>query len=272
MRMDAKQGSDEAPEEWSGNAAVTSDMDLVEYRNSEREQARVRDLVELLPIGHKFVLDVGARDGFISKLLVDHFSVVTALDLEQLTIEHERIQCVQGDITALDFPDATFDLVFCAEVLEHLPTHLLKTACLELARVSKDYVLIGVPYRQDIRVGRTTCNSCGKANPPWGHVNTFDQIKLAKLFPEFSVAKESFVGMTDSRTNNFSRALLDIAGNPYGTYSQEEPCIHCGKKLSAPPARTFAQKVATRAAYMAMKAQSVFVKPQPIWIHQLLRK
>jgi hypothetical protein len=70
----------------------------------------------------------------------------------------------------LGFADDFFDFVLCAEVLEHIPTASLSRACSELGRVSKHYVLIGVPYRQDIRVGRTTCWSCRKKNPPWGHI------------------------------------------------------------------------------------------------------
>lgn len=217
-------------------------------------------------------LDVGARDGFISRLLAGHFPFVTALDLELPSIDHERVQSVKGNIAALDFPDASFDLVFCAEVLEHIPKDLLGTACREMARVSKEYVLIGVPYKQDIRVGRTTCGCCGKVNPPWGHVNTFDEDQLSRLFPGFSLFKESFVGQTSSRTNALSCALMDVAGNPYGTYSQEEPCVHCGKKLTGPPKRTFLQKVATKAAFLGVKAQSLFVRPQPNWIHRLIKK
>ena len=198
--------------------------------------------------------------------------MVTALDLEQPSIEHERIQCVRGDITALTFANASFNLVFCAEVLEHIPTHLLETACRELARVSKEYVLIGVPYKQDIRVGRTTCGGCGKVNPPWGHVNTFDENSVAKLFPEFTVAKQSFVGETDVHTNMLSCALMDLAGNPYGTYSQEEPCIHCGANLTGPRERKLWQKVLTKTAFISMSAQKLFRKPHANWIHVLLRK
>ena len=35
-----------------------------------------------------------------------------------------------------------------------------------------------------------------------------------------------------------STLLLDLAGNPFGTYDQEEPCIHCGAKLKPPPRRS----------------------------------
>ena len=248
-------------------------MDLTEYRNSASEKARLSDLMSLLPEGEfDSVLDVGARDGFISRLLTDHFSTVTALDLEQPSIEHERIRCVKGDITALHFADASFNLVFCAEVLEHIPTHLLGTACRELARVSSDYVLIGVPYKQDIRVGRSTCGACGKLNPPWGHVNRFDEDRLRELFPAFTVAQQSFVGETDAQTNALSCAVMDMAGNPYGTYSQEEPCVHCGARLAHPPERQFWQKVLTKVAFTATSVQKRFGTPHPNWIHLLLRR
>jgi|SRR5450830_682709 len=247
-------------------------MDLKKYRSSASEKARVNDLMRLLPDAGSAVLDIGARDGFISRLLADRFPMVTALDLVQPSIEHERVLCVKGDITALYFPDASFDLVFCAEVLEHIPSHLLETACRELARVTKDHVLIGVPYKQDIRIGRTTCCKCNKVSPPWGHVNTFDENLLLELFPGFRVANRSFVGETDAQTNLLSCALMDMAGNPYGTYSQEEPCIHCGESLENPPPRRLWQKALTKAAFIGMSAQRPFRKLHPNWIHLLLKK
>lgn len=247
-------------------------MDLTEYRNSQSERMRIGDLVGLLPTGGGIALDIGARDGFISKLLVDHFSTVVALDLVKPEIDHERIKCVQGDITALKFDSATIDLVFCAEVLEHIPTQLLETACRELARVSKDYVLIGVPYKQDIRLGRTTCACCGRANPPWGHVNRFDENRLSELFPDFVISQQSFVGETVAQTNTVACVLMDMAGNPYGTYGQEEPCIHCGGNLGRPPKRNLWQKILTKAAFIAMSMQKPFLKPRGNWIHLLLKK
>ena len=247
-------------------------MDLTEYRNNAAEKARVGDLIGLLPAGGESVLDIGARDGFISRLLTSHFSKVTALDLEMPLIDHEQIQCVKGNIADLHFPNAAFSLVFCAEVLEHIPPPLLELACCEMARVSKAHVLVGVPYKQDIRVGRTTCGACGKISPPWGHVNRFDENRLSRLFPEFVVAKTSFVGESDAQTNLLSCALMDAAGNPYGTYSQEEPCGHCGSKLTGPRTRSYFQKVLTKAAFITRSAQQPFVKTHPNWIHVLLQK
>lgn len=247
-------------------------MDLTEYRASKSETERISDLMSLLPDVGNNALDVGARDGYLSRLLANRFASVSALDLELPAINHERIQCVKGDVTALTFADCAFDLVLCAEVLEHIPTHSLEKACIELARVSKKYVLIGVPFKQDIRVGRTTCGTCGKINPPWGHVNSFDESALEALFSTMTVVKRSFVGDTKERTNFISTALMDMARNPYGTYSQDEPCTHCGAALKSLPERELWQKVCTKLAFWGVRAQRPFCDSHPNWIHILFKK
>ena len=218
------------------------------------------------------MLDVGARDGHFSKIFTGHFESVTALDLEKPTITGKGIHSVAGDVTNLNYGDKSFDLVFCAEVLEHIPQHLLENACNELSRVTKDFLLIGVPYKQDTRVGRTTCYSCGKKNPPWGHVNSFTAKKLENLFNNFDVVEISLIGNSTTRTNFLSSLLMDYAGNPYGTYGQEEHCVHCNKELRLPPARSFLQKASTKVAFQINKSQQLCRRKTPSWIHILLKK
>jgi hypothetical protein len=247
-------------------------MDLTAYRASNSEQLRIADLLKLVPATVANALDIGARDGYISSRLADRAIQVTALDLEKPAIEDLRIHCVQGDITALNFADSHFDLVLCAEVLEHIPPQLLTQGCAELQRVARRDLLVGVPYRQDTRFGQTTCQACGAVNPPWGHVNQFDEKKLKGLFPNCTVESTSLVGTSEMGTNSISAALMTLAGNPYGTYSQEEPCVQCGKKLGGPSRRNLTQKIATRAATMARKVQQPFHRPRANWIHMLLRK
>ncbi len=247
-------------------------MNLAQYRESDSEVKRTADLMRLIPTGGNTALDIGARDGHFSKLLTEQYKSITALDLETPAIFHKNIRCVQGDVTNLEFRDDSFDLVLCAEVLEHIPSQLLDKACSELSRVAKEYLLIGTPYNQDIRVGRTTCFTCGKKNPPYGHVNSFDERRLAKLFPKFKTSEVSFVGRTTSRTNIISTILMDLAGNPYGTYNQEEPCIHCSNRLIPPPERNLLQKVSTRLAFYVNDIQKPFVRQHGKWIHVLFKK
>lgn len=170
------------------------------------------------------------------------------------------------------FPDDSFDLVVCTEVLEHIPNDRLADACSELARVTRDYLMVGVPFKQDVRVGRTTCTNCRMPNPPWGHVNVFDEQRLRSLFSKLKVEELSFVGTNVESTNSLSTVLMDVAGNPYGTYDQEEPCIACGTKLLPPLPRSLFQKVCTKTAFWTRRATQFARETRPYWIHLLFRK
>jgi SAM-dependent methyltransferase len=236
------------------------------------EQRRIADLWTAVPSRGVRALDVGCRDGFFSSRLTDRFERVTALDLVMPSISHDRIDCVEGDITRLPFPDGYFDFVVCAEVLEHIPGEHLCKACEELSRVARSHVLVGVPYRQDLRCGRTVCAACKQRNPPWGHVNSFDEIRLVDLFPGLQLEQSTFVGQTREVTSSAAAYLMDAAGNPYGTYEQDEPCIGCGATLVPPPPPTVRQRVLVKSATILDRIQRRFIAPRGNWIHLLFRK
>jgi len=228
----------------------------------------------LIPKGRYSLLDAGARDGYISRPACKFFQHATAIDLEEPSFMAEGVTTARGDITSLTFRDDSFDTVVCAEVLEHIPPQLLRRACNELARVARYDLLIGVPYKQDLRVGRTTCPSCGAINPPWGHVNTFDELTLRKLFPTLTPVSTVLVGSVKARTNVLSALLMDWAHNPWGTYNQGQACIHCGRRLVAAPARlSLAQRVTAGLAFGLNRFQEALTAiPAPVWIHMLFRK
>ena len=247
-------------------------MDLTQYRASTAEQQRTADLLRLMPASGDHALDIGARDGHFSLLMAERFSKVTALDLSMPQVVHPRVACVEGNAAAMTFADGAFDFVFCAEVLEHVPTAILQDVCTEIQRVASGRILIGVPYKQDIRMGQTTCQACGSVNPPWGHVNTFDEDRLAALFASCEVETISFVGETSARTNAIAATLLTYAGNPYGTYGQEEPCVHCGAALTSPSRRGPMQRVATKLGYWAQGVTDLAAQPRGNWIHMSFRR
>ncbi len=247
-------------------------MTLVEYRQSESEQSRRRSLEAMMPPSGRQALDIGARDGYYSLLLAGRFEKVVALDLTMPVVDHPRVSCVAGNAAKLDFDDESMDFVFCAEVLEHIPGDLLSKVCSELERVCSGTLLIGVPDRQDIRVGRTTCYTCMQQNPPWGHVNSFSADSLASLFPNCRVESISYVGSNSDRTNDLACALMDLAGNPFGTYDQDEPCVHCGSPLKPPPVRNLPQKVLTKLGFWVGKVPGAWAKPRGNWMHMVLAR
>ena len=245
---------------------------LTEYRSSPAEQHRIADLFSLLPSSGTNAIDIGARDCYLAKKLAERFEKVVALDLQRPDVQHPRIEPMAGNVVALPFGDRQFDAVLCAEVLEHIPENQLAKACSEIARVAKDKVVIGVPYRQDLRCGRTTCQSCGKSNPPWGHVNSFDEHRLKTLFSTLVLERVSFVGASKASTNSLSVAFLDYAGNPFGTWEQDEQCVYCGASIGLPAERSLSQRLATRLAFILNKLQARFVTPRGNWIHVLFSK
>jgi SAM-dependent methyltransferase len=247
-------------------------MDLSAYRASPTEQTRIASLFSLMPKHFANGLDIGARDGYISLRMAERSDHVTALDLSRPQITHEKITCVEGNAAKLDFDDDRFDVVICAEVLEHIPSPSLELACKEIARVTKKWAVIGVPLNQDIRFGATRCPTCGKTNPPWGHVNSFTLEKLAKLFSPLKTAQVDYVGETDERTNVVAHSLMKFAGHPFGTYSQEEPCIYCGSPITYIDQRNLVERLATRMAHLINKAQKHLTPKQPIWVHVLFEK
>lgn len=240
--------------------------ELTTYRASESERIREQSLVSLFGKGER-ALDIGARDGYYSRLLTTKYNKVVALDLNKPDIP--GTECVAGDVTALQFPDRSFDFILCAEVLEHIPA--IEAATREIARVAADRVLIGVPYLQDTRLGRLTCANCGKVNPPWGHVNEFDEARLRQLFSSLEVESIHFVGENRARTNALSMWLLDLAGNPWGTYGQEETCSGCGKAFVKPGPLPLWAKVPAKLAIILNKIQARLNQPHGNWIHIVFR-
>jgi SAM-dependent methyltransferase len=244
--------------------------DIGKRRSTEREKQRTEDLLRILPRGRRSVLDIGARDGHFSKLLTNYFPEVTALDLEKPTVDFPGVKTLAGDVTRLDFPDRAYDCVFCVEVLEHIDA--LERACDEIKRITKHEIVIGVPYRQDIRMGRTTCRSCRKANPPWGHVNTFTERRLEKLFSGWRMVSKSFVGTNKVSTNPVAMFLMDLGKNPWGTYDQYEACRYCGAELAPPAKRTLPQWTCSKLAACMNIIQGAFARPHGNWIHVVFAK
>jgi hypothetical protein len=73
----------------------------------------------------------------------------------------------------LPFADRSFDTVVCCEVLEHLADGLFEKVTAELARVTCHSLVIGVPYRQDLRQGMTRCADWGTRYHVYLHQRSF---------------------------------------------------------------------------------------------------
>jgi SAM-dependent methyltransferase len=239
---------------------------------NEDNQIRVQKFVDMIPSDVNSILEVGARTGCMTSLMCEYHSNITALDLTRPTLDYPGVHTVSGDATNLHFPDDAFDVVVCSQVLEHIPPYLLFKACSELARVAKKYVIIGVPYKQDIRWGRLTCQHCGTINPPYGHVNSFDLEKIEQCFANLTPIKVETLGPRSERTKFISTKLMDWSGNPYGTYEQLEECIQCGKKIIPSVNYGLSMRLSARVAMLINSLQNKIFPGAPWWVHVIFTK
>jgi SAM-dependent methyltransferase len=116
---------------------------------------RVLGLVRIT--GARQILDVGCGEGFTLRRLrqegmraamvgIDYSSAALAWAQAQ-NITHTPVSV--ADAYHLPFPNNSFDLVLCLEVLEHLPDSTLGLS--ELLRVARDHVMVSVPYEPFFR-------------------------------------------------------------------------------------------------------------------------
>ena len=234
-----------------------------------QEEVRIRALMDLMPPGVR-VLEIGARDGRVTAPLSHRFSSLVALDMRRPDLDLEGVGVVQGDVRNLPFESGSFDGVVCTEVLEHVPSADLDRACRELVRVTRDWLVVGVPCDEDLRAGRLTCSACGRTNPPYGHLNSFTEERLRGLFPSLRVDRVEFVGEHRRATNSVSSWMHERLKNPRGTYFQEEACVHCGAEMLPPPGRW--RRVLALVPAGLTWIQSRLSPSRPIWIHLRFRR
>lgn len=102
------------------------------------------------PLRPDSILDVGCGEGFTLKKLEEKRIGKRAEGVDYSTDAikigkkiYPELALSKGDIYGLKYPDNSFDLVICTEVLEHLEDPV--KAVNEMKRVSSKYVVFSVP-------------------------------------------------------------------------------------------------------------------------------
>ncbi len=137
------------------------------------------------------ILDAGCGEGFGIRSVLAHSDATPVIGLDgsvgALRIArhlHPRRSFAAGDLLDLPFPDRSFELVMCMEVLEHLDQPAAGLA--ELCRVSSRWLLLSVPNEPLFRGANFLRGKNVRAwgNDP-GHVNHWS----ARAFLRFVAAQ-----------------------------------------------------------------------------------
>jgi SAM-dependent methyltransferase len=147
-------------------------------------QSRFKAVLDLIPADARSLIDVGCGNGAFVHFVADsgrEFDELHATDRSATALSRVRISKTPASIDDLPFADSAFDAVTCLEVIEHLPLGIYEKALANICRIARKYVIIGVPFEEDIEADLVRCPSCtGRFNPDY-HLRRYTQATLDTL-------------------------------------------------------------------------------------------
>ena len=109
------------------------------YEMRKRLDLIYDEMLKPSEIANKYLLDAGSGTGWFSQRATERGASVVSLDVGENILAQVAMKCetkrVVGSVLEIPFPDNTFDVVVCTEVIEHTPNP--RQAVTELCRVLK---------------------------------------------------------------------------------------------------------------------------------------
>ncbi len=199
---------------------------------NEEFMKKARLIKALIPQDVKTILDVGCGDGSLTNYLIDEQYSLMAFDRSQIALSHVKTKRILGNICTISFKDNSFDMVICSQVLEHLPNDTLQKAVSELSRIASKYLIISVPYHEQLRERFTKCSQCGLVYHTWGHVRSFRSVRhLTRLFSLFTLQTYVFCSKM-SYQNPILLYIKQTLGNEWA-WEKSSLCPQCGNACNS---------------------------------------
>ena len=98
-------------------------------------------------LNKKNILEIGLGNGLVSDFLRKAGLNVTTLDINP-NLNPDVVGSVE-DLMSI-FPKQKFDLVLCAEVLEHMPFEIFEDLIFNISHITREYVILTLPRAQRI--------------------------------------------------------------------------------------------------------------------------
>jgi len=129
-----------------------SHYDIRRYNKKEAWLNYWYQIDAILRLEKQRILEIGPGNKTVTDMLCKAGIEVVTVD-----IDSGLKPDVVASATSLPFEDNSFDAVLCSEVLEHLPFEKFGIALKELRRVTKRFVVLGLPnaggvFRFDIKI------------------------------------------------------------------------------------------------------------------------
>jgi ubiquinone/menaquinone biosynthesis C-methylase UbiE len=110
------------------------------YDSKERLISYWHQINEIIKLNPEKTLEIGIGNGFVSGYLKKRRINLTTLDIDK-RLNPDKV----GSVLELPFPNESFEVVACYEVLEHIEYKNFHKALSEIFRVSKSYAVLSLP-------------------------------------------------------------------------------------------------------------------------------
>jgi hypothetical protein len=180
-------------------------------------QERINAINSLIPPGIINLLDIGCGKGDVINGLLQVSTTIRPVGADPFfeAIQFLNAPCVQATLPFMPFADRYFELVMCLQVLEHLNVQDYFDSLLEIQRLSKKNIVIGVPYKENLETLQVLCANCGRKSHAYGHLRNFQKIDMVKLLPDFILQKLILVGVLQQRSSTIGLFFEHRIANLY---------------------------------------------------------
>ena len=175
------------------------------------------------------ILDVGCGNGIeVNYLKTSRPEIdLVATDLSFTSHNFVGSPFVQSSLPYLPFCDQQFDLVLCLEVLEHIDNNYYKESIVEIQRLSKRFLIIGVPNRENLDQMQVMCKDCRRISHANGHLRSFRKKDIELLFPNFLLTGCHAIGVTNHIGTHMGAYIQHKVAKRYSV-PQSFNCPFCG--------------------------------------------
>lgn len=255
------------------NDALWNDASLV---NSEI--SRIVHTYNLIPRDVASIMDVGCGNGLFLNYLKNNYSnkfhKLQGIDTSEAALKYVTTNKLCASADAIPFKDKSFDLVTALEVIEHLTIDEYKKALKELSRVSRKYIIISVPYKQNLSDISVRCDACKSCFNLAFHKRIFSESSLTDLFLSegFKNIKLSYYGKIENMLllTPVYRFFKKIYPPPIKI---DTPCPICGFKIEAARVESKKFKIFNKTKFVAKMIRPVWPKIyMPKWILAVYQK
>jgi hypothetical protein len=248
----------------SGSETFSNPSFWKEYGGTPDYIERINIIHLLLPSGSNSLLDVGCGNGeMVNSLSVGHVDIkFMGMDPYLQALKFVNVPAIQSKLPQIPFGNKTFDILLCLQVLEHLEDKNYFLAIRELQRVARKYIIIGVPYKENLQTFQVLCSKCGQTSHAYGHVRVFSELDLTNLIPEFELKKTILAGVKQRRRSFLGMQIEHAFAHLYQT-PMDFTCPYCHSRS---PAISDRPLIAQWGARFVNKMFTLFSPIMPYWI------